>query len=77
MDEDSVPMVYPYYTKDLSLRQKLIENKVFVATYWPNVKEWAKEGMVEYEMAEKLIPIPIDQRYGSEEMQVVCYIIAK
>ncbi len=77
LDEESVPMVYPYYTKDLSLRQRLIENKVFVATYWPNVKEWVKEGMVEYEMAEQLIPIPIDQRYGSEEMQVVCDIVAK
>ena len=65
----SCPMVYPYLTEDETLRRKLIENKVFVATYWPNVKEWTNESMLEYELAEKLIPIPCDQRYDEKEME--------
>ena len=75
LDDETVPMVYPYWTDDASLRQKLIANKVFVATYWPNVKDWTKEGMLEYEFAEKLIPIPVDQRYGVQEMNMIVDII--
>ena len=77
LDSETVPMVYPFWTDDASLRQKLIKNKVFVATYWPNVKEWAKEGMLEYELAEMLIPIPVDQRYGVGEMREIIDIVVK
>ena len=77
LDDDAVPMVYPYWTDDASLKQKLIANKVFVATYWPNVKEWTKDGMLEYELAEKLIPIPVDQRYGIKEMEIMENIVLK
>lgn len=77
LDDEAVPMVYPYWTDDASLRQKLIANKVFVATYWPNVKEWTKDGMLEYELAEKLIPIPVDQRYGIKEMEIMENIVLK
>ena len=75
LDSFSCPMVYPYLTEDEKLRRKLIENKVFVATYWPNVKEWAKEGMLEHDLSDKLIPIPVDQRYGLEDMNKVMTII--
>ena len=75
LDDEAVPMVYPYWTEDASLRQKLIANKVFVATYWPNVKDWTKAGMLEYELAERLIPIPVDQRYGVQEMNRIIDII--
>lgn len=77
LDSEAVPMVYPFWTDDASLRQKLIKNKVFVATYWPNVMEWAKEGMLEYELAEMLIPIPVDQRYGVGEMREIIDIVVK
>lgn len=69
------PMVYPYLTDEPSLRQKLIENKVFVATYWPNVKEWTSRGMLEFELMDKMIPLPVDQRYGIEEMNTMISII--
>lgn len=69
------PMVYPYLTEDVSLKQKLIENKVFVATYWPNVKEWTREGMLERRLSDCLIPIPCDQRYGQTEMNRIVEIV--
>lgn len=62
------PMVYPFYTIDSTLKKRLIENKIFVATYWPNVLKWSKEGMLEYELAKRVIAIPIDQRYNSEDI---------
>ena len=69
------PMVYPYYTNDLSLRKKLIDNKVFVAQYWPNVLEWCKPGDEEYALCQHLLPLPIDQRYGKEEMERIVKLI--
>ena len=61
-------MVYPYYTSDNTLKAKLISSKIFVATYWPNVFEWCKSDSLEYNFGEQIIAIPIDQRYGIEDM---------
>ena len=69
------PMVYPYLTEDMSLKQKLIDNKVFVATYWPNVKEWTMEGMLERKLSDCLIPIPCDQRYRQTEINRIVEIV--
>ena len=51
------------------------KNKVFVACYWPNVLEWCAESDLEYKLAKQIIPIPIDQRYGVEEMEKIIRII--
>lgn len=75
LDSFSCPMVYPYYTADTNLRKRLIANQIFVATYWPNVFEWCKERDVEYNLCKNIIPLPIDQRYGEEDMQRIINII--
>lgn len=69
------PMIYPYLTKDTKMRQKLIDNKIFVATYWPNVFQWCIKDSYEYELGKNLIPLPIDQRYGEEEINRVIKIV--
>lgn len=69
------PMIYPYFTDDHGLRQKLIDNKIYVATYWPNVREWVTEDSQERELVEKLLPIPCDQRYDENAMQHIIAII--
>lgn len=68
LDSFACPMVYPFMSKtDRNLRKELIDNKVFVAKYWPNIEE--KEGFdAEYHISLDAIPIPCDQRYGEEEM---------
>lgn len=68
------PMVYPYLSKDDSLRKRLIENKIFVATYWPNVLSWRNEDSTEHKLTKYLIPLPIDQRYGEEDMNRIIEI---
>ena len=52
------PMVYPFYTKDNNLRRMLIENKVYIATYWSNVKNWAAMDAFEYNLCTNLLPLP-------------------
>lgn len=68
LNNNDVPMVYPYLTNDIALKQKLIANKIFVATYWPNVMDWTKEEDLEYKLTNNLLPLPIDQRYGIKDI---------
>jgi len=72
---NQVPMVYPLWVNDPSLRQKLIDHRIFVATYWPNVFDWCDTESVEYQLAKHIIALPIDQRYGSEEMEYIMKVI--
>lgn len=76
LDEDAVPMVYPYLVPMKGLREKLIENKIFVARYWPNVLDWATKDDIEYLLAYQMQPLSIDQRYGKDEMGRIIKLIA-
>lgn len=68
LEYDAVPMVYPYLTDKEGMRKMLIDNKVFVAKYWPNVDEWVEIDSLEWKLANHMIAIPIDQRYGEKVM---------
>ena len=50
--------------------EKLIKDKIFVACYWPNVYQ-LDHNEIEYQLAERVIPIPCDQRYGEREMRKI------
>lgn len=71
-----IPMVFPYESVEgQELRKKLIAHKVFVAKYWPNVDSWAGVEAMETWMANHILPLPIDQRYGKEDMERIIKII--
>jgi len=74
-EDDVVPMVYPYLVPVKGLRERLIENKVFVARYWPNVLEWTTKDDIEYLLAFQMQPLPVDQRYREEEMEKIITVI--
>ena len=69
------PMYYPLLMTNDALRETLISNKIFVATYWPNVLEWCEEEETEYQLAKNLVPLPIDQRYNKEDMSRIIEIV--
>lgn len=75
LSEEAVPMVYPFLPLDADLKKKLIDNKIFVATYWPNVLDWCKEQDWEFQLAQRACFLPVDQRYGSEEIKRVVDVI--
>ena len=75
LDEDVVPMAYPYLTNDSTLKKKLIDNRIFVATFWPNVMEWCDKEEWEYYLTKNTCFLPIDQRYGEKEMKRIIDII--
>lgn len=72
---DSVPMIYPFGTDDMELRKRLIANKVYVATYWPGICDDAKTPSLERNLVNKVIPIPIDQRYTIDDMERIINLI--
>ncbi|SDD76006.1 hypothetical protein SAMN05216464_102490 [Mucilaginibacter pineti] len=67
-DDDTVPMVYPFLNNDRHLKVHLIQKKIYVATYWPNVFKWTKKNTTENYLARCLVPLPIDQRYDLQDM---------
>ena len=77
LERKNVPMVYPFLSEDINLRKKLIDNKVYVASYWPNVKNMSNLESVESQFAVSLIPIPIDQRYGKDDLNKILEIIGR
>ncbi len=77
LSKDSVPMVYPYYTFNVNLKRKLIQEKIFTATYWPNVLKWCSNTDMEFVLCNHIIPIPIDQRYYEKDMERITEIIKK
>lgn len=68
---DSVPMVYPYWSEDLKLRERLLFNKVYTASYWPNVKQWCFESSLEYKLTTEVVYLPIDQRYNFNDLKKI------
>ena len=69
------PMIYPLLTKKDGLRAALIEKKIYIPTYWPNVLEWTKLGDWEFYLANNLIPLPVDQRYSPKDLGRVVSIV--
>lgn len=72
-----IPMVYPLLTTNNKLREYLIANKIFVATYWPNIKNWVHPQSIEYKYATLLLALPIDQRYSIKDMEYIIKTINK
>ncbi|GAX62971.1 ATP-utilizing enzymes of ATP-grasp superfamily [Candidatus Scalindua japonica] len=65
------PMVYPLLISKDGLKEYLIKNGIYVATYWKEVLERVKKSSLEYKFTEFLIPLPIDQRYGSSDVNKI------
>lgn len=68
--------MYPLWCENGSkLRQLLISRNIYIPILWPNVlKECSKE-MLEYQMVDNILPIPIDQRYTISDMEYMGNII--
>jgi hypothetical protein len=72
---EDVPMVYPLLINRSDLKEKLISQRIFVATYWPNVFDWTLPGSTEYYLSAHIVPLPIDHRYNLDDMQYMLNIV--
>ena len=62
------PLMLPEGQK---IRKKLIKQKIFVPMLWPNVPEQQPADSEACRLAEQILPLPCDQRYGAEEMAFI------
>lgn len=77
LSPEDVPMCYPYYcSQNQCEREKLVDNRIYVAMYWPNVKEWCPAGSFEHTLTSETLFLPIDQRYvGTDMLKIKDYIL--
>ncbi len=68
---DQVPMIYPYWTKDLSLKKRLQEHRIYCPTYWLNVKKWCGPRSLENRFVDEVVYLPIDQRYNEHSLNEI------
>lgn len=75
--EEVPAMMYPLLISKKGIKAKLIEKKIFVPTYWPNVLKWTTEDMLEYKLTKRTIYLPVDQRYDLNDMAYMVDVLKK
>jgi len=73
----NAPMVYPFVSNEPKLKSYLIAQKIYVANYWKEVKERKGCSELEKKLVDQLVPLPIDQRYGAEDMNRVLSVLTE
>ena len=71
------PLCYPFFIAKAGIRQRLIRERIFVATYWPDVLDRVDDSSCEASLVKNIIPLPCDQRYGKEEMKKIIDICSE
>lgn len=71
------PSVYPYLTSNKELRQRLLNNKVYISRFWKHILTDDHANLFEKDLAEYLIPLPIDQRYTPDDMDALAKFTLK
>lgn len=71
----SVPegaFMYPLYVENgAEIRKKLQAQTIYIPTLWPSVFDLCGEGELEYDMAKNILPLPVDQRYTTDDMALL------
>lgn len=68
--------MYPLLIDDgMKIRKQLQQMKIYIPTLWPNVLKECEPDTLEYKFAADILPLPIDQRYGIEDIEYMCKLI--
>jgi len=65
------PMLYPFlYSRNTNkLKNELLKERFFSATYWPECERRVHKNSTEYKMIKNMLPLPCDQRYNQGDMK--------
>lgn len=70
------PFMYPLMIEEAQrVRAELIKKKIYIPCLWPNVVNDMPADSQAYLFASQILPLPLDQRYGIDEMEYICSII--
>lgn len=65
------PLCYPLLIKQGNIKEKLIKEKIYLPTYWESVKKNVSTESFEYILSERMLALPIDQRYNIDQMRFI------
>lgn len=72
LDADAAPFCYPFLPSRPSLHRALWQRQIFVPRLWPEVATRPGRSFTwERDLADRLLPLPIDHRYGHDHMTQV------
>ena len=69
------PFAYPFLLKHENLRKILIENKIYIPTYWKYILDLSNPSPWEKYLVKYLLPLPIDQRCEIDDMAKIVEVI--
>lgn len=72
--DDNIPMYYPFYTTKPDLREKLIENKIYIPKCWRETTQ-TTDDKIELDIHAHILPLIIDQRYDKDDMDRILEVI--
>ncbi|MCI8948466.1 MAG: hypothetical protein HFG49_00300 [Lachnospiraceae bacterium] len=67
---------YPLWLKEglgkgPEIRRELIRHKVYIPCLWPEVEKQCPKDSADCQMAENILPLPVDQRYQEADMREI------
>jgi hypothetical protein len=74
---DTCPLSYMFFSEDSGLRKRLIDNKIYVSTYWKETLNLVGKDSAEYKIVNYLLPLPCDHRYDEADMKRIVEVINK
>lgn len=71
------PLCYPFFlpSNGKELKNFLITNHIFIPTYWNDSLMRLNKNENEINYVNNIIPLPLDQRYDSEDMMYLIHIL--
>ncbi|HEY0289880.1 MAG TPA: hypothetical protein VGC62_23205 [Pseudomonas sp.] len=60
-----------------ALRHRLLANRIYVPSYWRELIDSQTTPALEKQLSERLLPLPIDQRYGQQDINRLAAVILK
>ncbi len=70
-DDSCVPMFYPLVIEEVSMVQELTKKLIFTGRRWNSVLQEVDGDSFEGWLSHYMVPLPIDQRYGKKELDMV------
>ncbi len=71
----SAPCYYPFVSAIPDLRDALIDAGIALPLFWPEVLDACTPDSVESRLTRRLLPLPLDQRYGEADMERLLSLI--
>lgn len=77
IDDSTAPLCYPFLPAvKTASRTELIKQKIFVPSYWPEVRNRVEKGSFEWQLATNGLFLPCDQRYNETDMERLIGLLA-